>query len=390
MIPYLLFLAAFAIGHAALVIWPVNVAHGLGFRSSRTEPITLVVLSLMGAITLATMVWIAGHGYPAWPLALRVYAGACVAVAVLGLPAAEIARRLRPGPGSVLATSTETHDLAGTIQAGSGRASWLLAIPGNQSALLQVKDCRIALPDLPPTLEGLTVVHLTDLHMAPALGRRYFEAVADRAARFEPDLVLCTGDIVEHLDAIPWVAPVLGRLRGRLGQFAILGNHDAHYRPDRIRDVLADAGFLELDGRWERVDADGQAIALGGTAAPWGPRLERAAMPGADLRIVLSHTPDQFPRIARWGAVDLILAGHNHGGQVRLPLVGPVLMPSRYSRRYDRGVFRSGSTLMYVGQGIGAKHPVRINCPPELTRLVLVRDPIATDLEPGDALTAAV
>ena len=93
-------------------------------------------------------------------------------------------------------------------------------------------------------------------------------------------------------------------------------------------------------------------------------------MPAADFRLLLSHSPDLFYKAQRWG-VDLMLSGHNHGGQIRLPLVGPVFMPSRYSRRFDRGFFRRMGTLMYVNEGVGGKHPVRYGCPPEVSRLVL-------------------
>jgi predicted MPP superfamily phosphohydrolase len=94
-------------------------------------------------------------------------------------------------------------------------------------------------------------------------------------------------------------------------------------------------------------------------------------MPPADFRILLSHSPDRFYRAARWG-IDLMLSGHNHGGQIRLPLVGAVFMPSIYSRRFDRGFFRRGRTLMYVSEGISGKHPYRYGgCPPEITRFVL-------------------
>ncbi len=93
-------------------------------------------------------------------------------------------------------------------------------------------------------------------------------------------------------------------------------------------------------------------------------------MPPADFRILLSHSPDLFYKAQRWG-IDLMLSGHNHGGQIRFPLVGPVFMPSRYSRRFDRGFFRQNGTLLYVNEGVGGKHPVRYGCPPEISRLVL-------------------
>jgi predicted MPP superfamily phosphohydrolase len=94
-------------------------------------------------------------------------------------------------------------------------------------------------------------------------------------------------------------------------------------------------------------------------------------MPGADFRILLSHSPDQFAWAAR-NRIDLMLSGHNHGGQIRLPLLGPVFMPSLYSRRYDRGFFRKGPTLLHVSQGISGQHPVRFGgCVPEISRFVL-------------------
>jgi predicted MPP superfamily phosphohydrolase len=99
-------------------------------------------------------------------------------------------------------------------------------------------------------------------------------------------------------------------------------------------------------------------------------------MPEADFRILLSHSPDQFPRAASKG-VDLVLAGHNHGGQIRLPVFGPILMPSRYSRHFDRGFFRSGPSMLYVSQGVGGKHPIRYGCSPEITRFTLRPTPAA-------------
>ncbi len=101
-------------------------------------------------------------------------------------------------------------------------------------------------------------------------------------------------------------------------------------------------------------------------------------MAEADFRIVLSHSPDQFPRAASAG-VELVVSGHNHGGQIRLPVFGPILMPSRYSRHFDRGFFRSrdGASTLYVSQGIGGKHPIRYGCTPEITRFTLRATPTA-------------
>jgi len=144
-----------------------------------------------------------------------------------------------------------------------------------------------------------------------------------------------------------------------------------------IEGVPGVAGFASLEGRWCTIKENGARLALGGTSAPWGPALPASSLPAADFRILLSHSPDQFYKARDWG-VDLMLSGHNHGGQIRLPAVGPVFMPSVYSRRFDRGFFRSGSTSLYVSEGLAGKHPYRYGCPPEITCFVLNRP------EPGD------
>ena len=186
----------------------------------------------------------------------------------------------------------------------------------------------------------------------------------DACRGWHADLIVLTGDVVEDDEAIAWVEPLLAPLRGPAGEARlILGNHDEDHQPQAITlEELARAGFETLEGRWMTLDADGATIAVGGTSAPWGPALDPAAMPAADFRILLSHSPDRFYRAAEWG-IDLMLAGHNHGGQIRLPLIGAVFMPSVYSRRFDRGFFRRGPTLMYASEGVAGMHPDSLRLP---------------------------
>jgi hypothetical protein len=88
------------------------------------------------------------------------------------------------------------------------------------------------------------------------------------------------------------------------------------------------------------------------------------------FRVLLSHTPDHFAWARRQG-VDVMLAGHNHGGQIVLPVIGPVFGPSRHGVRYAGGAFWEDPTLLYVSRGLSGRRPLRFNCPPELTRLIL-------------------
>jgi uncharacterized protein len=365
--------AGFALGHLCVMIWAINVIHGLGLADRRLRRTVRGLLIGMVGLS-AALAWTAWRGgWREWPRPIQGYAAACLLTSLVVLPATTIARRLRRAP-RVASGRDEVLDLAAEWGAealiGDGRRAWWLRLPGNEALRLRLVEGELEVAGLPPAFDGLGVVHLSDLHLDRTYTRRFFESVADAAARWEADLVVFTGDLSDDDAALDWVVPVLSRLRGRLGQFAVLGNHD--YRRDLRRPVaeLRRAGFTLLEGRWTRIEAGGATLALGGTSAPWGPALDPAEMPEADLRLVLSHTPDQFYRLASWG-VDLVLAGHTHGGQYRLPLVGPVLMPSVYGRRFDRGFFRRGRTLMAVSQGVGAEHPLRIGCTPEITRFIL-------------------
>jgi len=369
-----LILAAFLLGHGCLAVMAVNVAHGIGFKWKGTDGVTYGIAALSGVAMIAAAWSLAGTGWRTWPPPVRAYSVPCLAVALVGLPAATAAKLLRRRPENVAPGRGRVVDLAAGVGVdalvGEGLGGRMLRFPGNQSLRLAVERWAVELPGLPAALDGLTVLHLTDLHFARGFRRRYFDAVADEAARLEPDLVLFTGDLIDDAATVDWIAPVLSRVRGRLGQFAILGNHDIYYDLGAIRRELAAAGFADLDGRWATVESGGATLALGGTSAPWGPDLDRAARPAAEATLVLSHTPDRFPRLAGWG-VDMVFAGHNHGGQFRLPVVGPVLMPSRFNRRFDMGFFRSGRSLMYVSRGVAGKHPLRYNCLPEITALAL-------------------
>ena len=117
-----------------------------------------------------------------------------------------------------------------------------------------------------------------------------------------------------------------------------------------------------------------------------GSQPDLCGAPDNAFRIFLSHTPDNLPW-ARRHSINLMLAGHNHGGQIRLPLFGPVYSPSAYGAHYASGVFWEKPTLLYVSRGISGRHPLRLNCPPELTRLTL-RAIAATKAQPSQAVHA--
>ncbi len=378
--------AGLVIGHAALAIGFLSRVHAIGLSPRWMTRIAAAPLVAPAIIALGMGWLMLTRRVGDWPTIPLIYALFCTVVAFVVLPVITVVRRFRRNPprvsGRIEGVTFEPVWGAPSDWVGEGTHGWMLRLPGNESLSLQVANWDIELPALPRSFRPLRILHLSDLHFAHCYKLDYFEAVADVAARSEVDLVLFTGDLLDDETTLDWTLPVLGRLRGRLGQFAILGNHDVVHRPGRVRRALRSAGYTILDGRWTRIEHEGGSIALGGTSAPWGPALDPETRPDADATIVLSHAPDQFPELARWGTVDLVLAGHNHGGQIRLPIIGPVVMPSRYGCRYDRGVYRRGQTLMEVSQGIGGKHPLRYGCRPEIARLVLHPSPAAVETGP--------
>jgi predicted MPP superfamily phosphohydrolase len=157
-----------------------------------------------------------------------------------------------------------------------------------------------------------------------------------------------------------------------LGVYFILGNHDLLIDAKATRNALVEAGLTYLGGRWLRVDWNGAAVSLGGTEQPWLPAAEPGGPTASDaFRIVLSHSPDQFRWSQRAGA-NLVLAGHTHGGQIQLPLLGIIMSPSWHGTRYACGVFKHGDTVMHVTRGISGETPIRWRCPPEIALLELV------------------
>src|SRR5262249_36394886 len=147
-----------------------------------------------------------------------------------------------------------------------------------------------------------------------------------------------------------WIVPLLGRLHWKTAAYAILGNHDSWRDPPVIRRRLQRIGMRVLPNTWEQLEVRGQQLIVVGHEGPWfQPEPDLSSCPAEGFRLCLSHTPDNI-RWAQQHNIDLVLAGHVHGGQIRLPLVGSIFVPSRYSRRYDCGSFDEQPSLMHVSR----------------------------------------
>jgi predicted MPP superfamily phosphohydrolase len=257
---------------------------------------------------------------------------------------------------------------------------FLAHLPGNQILDLDLSEWVLELPRLPAALDRLSLVHLADLHFSGRIGKSYFLEVVRLANQLRPDLACVTGDLIDNPDCADWLGEILGRLEARFGVYFVLGNHDLEFGAALIRRELTAAGLIDLGSRWIEVPVRDQRVVMAGNELPWFPPaadLSRAPPPPPDgpPRIVLAHSPDQIAW-AQSASADLLLAGHTHGGQIRLPLLGPIFAPSRWGVHYASGLFYAAPTTMHVSRGISAEFPVRMGCPPELAHLVL-RSPAA-------------
>lgn len=253
-----------------------------------------------------------------------------------------------------------------------GHYSWMTSIPGNQIFEVEFSEHQYEMPiNLKPN-EELRILHLTDFHFTGILDLPFYEKVIDHLKEMNPDLIVFTGDLIDDPELIEWIPKTLGQLKAPLGCYFILGNHDWYYVPDQTREALKEIGWIDLGSRVIKFRFQNTFLELGGLELPWmGSYPEFDEVKENCFRILLSHSPDYYDW-AQEQKVDLMLSGHNHGGQVVLPIIGPVFAPSLYGVRYASGVFYRSGTLMSVLRGLSGVHPLRWNCRPEVVQYKIV------------------
>jgi uncharacterized protein len=281
--------------------------------------------------------------------------------------------RYRPADRQVISQS-RIIDLSADRETylGNGRARWQAKLPFNEQFSLEVQSRTYRLERLPAAWQGVTIAHFSDCHFRGPISEAYFQRVMTEVAALQADMILFTGDLLDRRECLDWIPQTMGQLTAPLGCYFVLGNHDWYVNAAaEIRQALRDAGWIDLGSRVHSVSHGGATITLCGNEQPWLgtlPNLE--GVPSDRFRLLLSHSPDQIGW-ARDQRIDLMFAGHTHGGQIRLPILGPIYSPSLYGCRYSAGVFWEAPTLMSVTRGVSGREPVRYGCRPEITQVTL-------------------
>ena len=272
--------------------------------------------------------------------------------------------------------------LAANVAANAAMAAPFVVI--GYGALVQRTDFRvrevdIPLSGLPPDLDGLRLLHLSDIHLSAFLSEAELARVIDASRELRPSVAVVTGDLISgRRDPLDACLRQLARLKTDAGVFGCMGNHERFARLEKTTArEAARMGVRFLRGEAQQLRFGNSVLNLAGVdfqSARAKDRYlegaERLIVPGA-ANLLLSHNPDVFPKAVQQG-YNLLLAGHTHGGQVTVEILDRFVNPARFLTPYVYGLYRTGTAAAYVTRGIGTIGiPVRTGAPPEISLLRL-------------------
>lgn len=220
-------------------------------------------------------------------------------------------------------------------------------------------------------LKGLKIVFASDFHIKFYEQKR-LEKIVNMINSENPDLILSTGDFFsgyrnKSTMTLDKIAKELGKIKSKYGFYTTLGNHDYHRNNEKVAQELSNYGIITLSNNNTFIEKDNKKIYISGVEdlKTGNPNVEKALENTNGATILLTHSPDVFENVPQ--TVNLTLAGHLHGGQVRFPFIGAVFCPSKFGTKYASGYFEENNKKMYVTTGIGtSKLPIRMLCTPEI------------------------
>ena len=251
-----------------------------------------------------------------------------------------------------------------------------------EPSLLDVQKIEIKHPLIPKSFEGIKIIQFSDTHLGFQYNLHQFTKLVDKINSLKPDIIFFTGDLMDEPNKyteINKLIPILEKLRPPLGKFCIFGNHDhGGYGSDIYRNIMEATNFTVLLNESTSIRLnDGSSIFLLGIddAMLGKPDLPLALkkIPKNRFKILLSHAPDLAEDASRY-PIEWQISGHSHGGQVKIPFVGALVIPP-FAKNYPEGLYSIGGTnplTLYVNRGIGTTRlPFRFMAKPELTIFTL-------------------
>lgn len=255
----------------------------------------------------------------------------------------------------------------------------------NGKASIELNRIDIKLKELPDGFDGLKILHISDLHLKGE--SNLTRLIKDALDFIYTDLAIVTGDFMDSWAGKTACSSILSHLNTRYGIYGVFGNHDHRLDVGLLLKALQGLGVKMLINNSDVIRIKNIPVQMIGVDSgvyddPFMKskedlNLAMTKVTKDDFKILLSHSPDIIENASE-AKINVVFAGHTHGGQIRLPIIGPIYTSSKYGSKYASGLYEQDGTFMYVNRGIGCSKdslfpfPVRINCPPEIAIIRLL------------------
>jgi uncharacterized protein len=247
-----------------------------------------------------------------------------------------------------------------------------------EPAAVETTHISIPIRNLPAQFDGVTIVQISDWHMGDWMTKAQMMSIVQQVNELNADIVVATGDFISRKTDYVFddVTDIIRQLSAREALFGVLGNHDRWTMPVLTQEAIERAGNLQLlVNRNVAIRRNDQVIYVAGVGDIWQKEDDLPAaldgIPTDAPTILLAHEPDYADKVSLTKRVSLQLSGHSHGGQVALPFIGPLILPS-FGQIYHTGLYNVNGMMQYTNRGLGMIRPyVRFNCRPEITHITL-------------------
>jgi uncharacterized protein len=243
---------------------------------------------------------------------------------------------------------------------------------------IEINSLQLTLPHLASEFNGYKIVQISDIHVNKWMTSARLNRIVRLVNGQKPDLIVATGDFVTRNQQrfIPNLDATIGQLSAKDGIYGVLGNHDYSVNAPEVEKILAKNNIVNLKNTFYTLQRDNAKLYLAGVDDVYfgKDRLDLVLenLPSDGAAILLAHEPDFADKSKLTGRFDLQLSGHSHAGQIRIPFLRPLVLPT-FAKKYYSGLYQFGQMKLYTNRGLGMTgFHLRFNCRPEITVFNLV------------------